>query len=58
MIDENHYRALIGFQGKRYYLGTYATLEEAIKARQRGEQMHLDFLEKYYRECREDKEAR
>lgn len=58
MIDENHYRALIGFQGKRYYLGTYATLEEAIKARQRGEQMHLDFLEKYDQECRENKEAR
>lgn len=56
MLDENHYRALIGFQGKRYYLGTYFTLEEAIKARQRGEQMHLDFLEKYYRESSKRKE--
>ena len=53
MIDENHYRALIGFQGKRYYLGTFPTLEEAIEARQRGELMHLDFLEKYYRESAE-----
>lgn len=54
MVDENHYRALIGFQGKRYYLGTFPTLEEAIKARQRGEQMHLDFLAKYYRNVSEN----
>lgn len=56
MMDENHYRALIGFQGKRYYLGTFSTLEEAIKARQRGEQMHLDFLAKYYRNVSESKD--
>ena len=58
MVNENCYRAMIGLQGKRYYLGTYTTLEDAIKARQRGEQMHLDYLEKYYRECRENKENR
>ena len=38
------YRASIGFQGKRYYLGTYSTLEDAIKARKRGEEMHHEFL--------------
>ena len=52
-INENRYQAHIGFQGKQYYLGTFTTLEEAIKARQRSEQMHLDFLEKYYRESAE-----
>lgn len=50
MVDENHYRALIGFQGKRYYLGTFPTLEEAIEARQRGEQIHRDYLASYQRE--------
>lgn len=54
MINENAYQAWIGFKGKRYYLGTYSTLNEAINARQRGEQMHLDFLEEYYRERKEE----
>lgn len=49
-INENRYQAHIGFQGRRYYLGTYTTLEDAIKARRRGEQMHLDYLDMYYRE--------
>lgn len=56
-INDNYYRATIGFRGKKYHLGTYATLEDAIKARHRGEQMHLDFLEEYYRERKEEPEA-
>ena len=32
------YRARIKFQGKMYSLGTYSTLEEAAKARRKGEQ--------------------
>ena len=56
MINESAYQAWIGFKGKKYYLGTYPTLNEAIKARQRGEQLHLDFLEEYYRERSEDSE--
>lgn len=47
-INDNRYRAMIGFQGKRYYLGTFPTLEDAIDARRRGEQMHVDFLDRYY----------
>lgn len=33
-----HWRARIKFQGKIYSLGTYITFEEAVKARQRGEE--------------------
>lgn len=50
IINENKYVAHIGFQGKEYYLGTFAAIEDAIKARQSGERMHLNFLEQYYRE--------
>lgn len=40
--------AYINFRKKRYNLGSYRTMEEAIKARQQGEEMHDDFLEWYY----------
>lgn len=43
-----HYRASIGFKRKRYNLGTYEKLEDAILARKRGEEMHTEFLEWYY----------
>lgn len=55
-VNENCYRASIGFQGKKYHLGTYPTLEEAITARRRGEEMHLAFLNQYYRERAESGE--
>lgn len=42
--------AQITFKGKTYYLGSYAKIEDAVKARQRGEEMHDEFLEWYYRE--------
>ena len=42
------WRACIGFQGKRYDLGTYPTFEEAVKAREKGEKMYQEFLEDYY----------
>lgn len=48
-INDSCYRAHIGFQGKRYYLGSFSTLDEAIKARRRGEQMHIDYLNQYYK---------
>lgn len=51
-INDNCYQAHIGFQGKQYYLGTFTTLEDAIKARRRGEKMHTDFLNRYYEEIR------
>lgn len=40
--------AQITFKGKTYYLGSFAKLEDAVKARKRGEEMYDDFLEWYY----------
>lgn len=39
--------AQITFKGKTYYLGAYSKIEDAVKARKRGEEMHEDFLEWY-----------
>lgn len=44
--------AYINFKKKRYNLGDYGTLEEAVKARQAGEEMHADFLNWYYNICK------
>ncbi len=40
--------AQITFRGKTYYLGSYTLKEDAVKARQRGEEIHDSFLEWYY----------
>lgn len=40
--------AQITFQRKTHYLGSYDKIEDAIKARKRGEEMHDDFLDRYY----------
>ena len=40
--------AQITFKGKTYYLGSYDTLEDAVKARRKGEELHDDFLSWYY----------
>lgn len=42
--------AQITFKRKTYYLGAYENIEDAVKARQRGEEMHDDFLHWYYSE--------
>lgn len=42
--------AQITFKRKTYYLGSYEKIEDAVKARQRGEEIHDDFLEWYYQE--------
>lgn len=47
ITTKGRYRATIGLQGKRYNLGTYSTLEEAIRARKHGEELHHEFLQKY-----------
>lgn len=46
-VNDNCYKAAIGFKGKKYHLGTFASLEEAIEARRKGEQIHLNFLNMY-----------
>lgn len=51
--------AYINFKKKRYWLGRYSDKEDAIKARQRGEEMHDTFLEWYHTVyCREGKTER
>lgn len=42
--------AQITFKRKSYYLGSYEKIEDAVKARQRGEEMHDNFLKWYYEE--------
>lgn len=47
----DRYRAQIIFKRKRYYLGTYKNIEDAIKARQRAEEELFGvFLENYEKE--------
>ena len=41
--------AQITFKKKTYYLGSYEKIEDAVKARLRGEEMHDGFLEWYYK---------
>ncbi len=40
--------AQINFKGKAYYLGSYADIQDAVRARRQGEEMHDMFLEWYY----------
>ncbi|MCD7847945.1 MAG: transcriptional regulator [Oscillospiraceae bacterium] len=40
--------ARICFRNKQYYLGSYKNKEDAVKARQQGEEMHEEFLDWYY----------
>ena len=42
------WRACMDFRGKRYDLGTYRTFEEAVRAREKGEERYHDFLADYY----------
>ncbi len=41
--------AQIRLKGKAYYLGSYTKIEDAIKARERGEIIHEECIEDYYR---------
>ena len=42
------YRVSIGFQGKRYYLGTYLDYEEAVSVRQEAEKdLHENYIRLY-----------
>ena len=44
------WRAQISFKRKKYSLGRFDKIEDAVKARQRGEEMYDNFLEWYYSE--------
>lgn len=46
--NSGKWAAQITFKNKTYYLGAYNNIDDAIKARKRGEEMHDDFLEWYY----------
>ena len=43
--QNGRWTAQITFKGKTYYLGSYAEIEEAVKARRKGEEMYEDFLQ-------------
>ena len=46
--DKRRWRAAICFQGKRYYLGSYARFEDAVQARKQAEaELHDAFLDAY-----------
>jgi len=45
---KGRYAAKIVFQQKQYYLGTYANLEDAVRARRRAEQQIFDQTTEYY----------
>lgn len=45
---DGRWAAYINFKKKRYWLGRYAKLEDAVEARRRGEEMHDDFLAWYH----------
>lgn len=45
-----HWAVYIGFKGKKYYLGTYEKKSDALAARLKGEEMHDEFLDWYYKE--------
>ena len=50
-LSRGKYEAHIGFQGKKYNLGSFETLEEAAKARRDAELQYFgEFLDKYYDE--------
>lgn len=48
--SNGRFRATITFKGKRYDLGTYLTLDQAIEARLAGEVMMDEFVEKFQSE--------
>lgn len=42
--------AQITFKGRTYYLGSFADIQDAARARRKGEQMYEAFLKRYYAE--------
>ncbi len=48
--NRGKWSAYITFKSKKYYLGLFNNIEEAVEARKRSEEMHDDFLALYYQE--------
>ena len=49
-MKNGRYRVTIGFKGERFYLGTYRSMEEAVRVRREAEsEIHEAFVEKYHR---------
>ena len=45
--EDGSYQATLTFRKKRYYLGRFATLEDAAKARSRAEEMVEEYIAEY-----------
>ena len=50
LIRDGRYKAELTFRKKRYYLGTFRELDDAVKARKEAEIMVEEYLEKYHAE--------
>ncbi|MCD8365873.1 MAG: hypothetical protein LUC83_08720 [Clostridiales bacterium] len=49
-MGNRKYRVNIGFKGKRFYIGTFEKLEDAVEARKRAEEkIHEGFIKAYYK---------
>lgn len=48
LLKDGSYQAYISFKKKRYYLGKYHDIKDAVRAREAAEKMHDDFLAWYY----------
>jgi len=50
LIRDGRYKVELTFRKKRYYLGTFRELDDAVKARKEAEIMVEEYLEKYHAE--------
>lgn len=48
LLRDGRYKAELTFRKKRYYLGTFRVLDDAVKARKEAEIMVEEYLEKYH----------
>lgn len=56
--SSGRWRAQITFKRKTYHLGVFDDIQDAVKARKRGEEMHDEFLEWYYNNQKEAEKTR
>ena len=48
----NKWKAIIGFKGKRHYLGCYGNFEDAVAARKQAEEMYHDSFVREFDEAK------